>query len=134
MKRGYLAALGAALLVATLGAARAAAQDAGETIADTAVFGTLTRTPVRFTHAEHQALNGVTCLTCHHVFRNGKNVLDPSTLKAGDPSLRCATCHATPKDLLAAYHKLCVACHDTAITRWGATGPRTCGECHPWQR
>ena len=125
-------AFAAALLLAAPALARG--QDAEWMIAHTEVFGALTRPAVRFTHAEHQGLPGVTCLTCHHVFVNGRNVLDPSTLRAGDPSLRCAACHTTARDLHAAYHGLCVGCHDSGMKSWGVTGPRTCGECHPWVR
>jgi hypothetical protein len=131
----------AVVLLAVMAPLVAVAQDAGRVqsaaewkIANPKVFGTLTRPPVRFTHAAHEALPGVSCLTCHHVFVKGKNVLDPSTLKAGDPSLQCATCHAKARDLEARYHQLCVGCHDTAKRNFGVTGPRACGECHVTQR
>ena len=58
--------------------------------------------------------------------RTGKT----TTLQAGDPSLRCATCHAKPLALAKSYHLLCVGCHDTARNAVRVTGPRACGECH----
>lgn len=130
MSRGTAAGLGIALLLCVLSPVLACAQDAAGKIANTEVFGTPTRPAVRFTHVAHESLDGVTCLTCHHVFVKGKNVLDPSTLKAGDPSLQCAACHTSAQKLEAAYHQLCVGCHDTAKKRFGVTGPRACGECH----
>jgi hypothetical protein len=134
MRPRRIAPLGVILLVALLAPLAASAQDAEWKIAAPKVFGTLIRPAVRFTHAAHQTLPGVSCLTCHHVFVKGKNVLDPATLKAGDPSLQCAACHARPLDLEARYHQLCVGCHDTARGTFGVTGPRVCGECHARER
>jgi hypothetical protein len=122
--------VGIAMLMMAGGAI--AAQDATFTLADPAVFGTLSRPGVHFTHADHQNLDGVTCLTCHHVFVKGKNVLDPSTLKQGDPSLRCATCHTKPADLERVFHLQCITCHDAQKRQGKVTGPRECGECHAW--
>ncbi len=97
------------------------------------VFGTLRRAPVEFTHDAHA--NGMSCLTCHHDFRNGKNVLDPGRLVPGDPSTQCATCHATPAALQQAFHGQCITCHDKLKKPAGRPGaPRLCGECHVWQR
>lgn len=104
------------------------------TISDPKVFGSASRAPVRFTHKDHMSIDGVSCLTCHHVFKDGKNILDPRTIKEGDPSLQCAACHVKPRDLEAAFHQLCITCHDTAKRQGKVTGPRTCGECHAWSR
>jgi hypothetical protein len=82
------------------------------------VFGSLSRPAVRFTHGDH-ALQGVTCLTCHHV---------------GNPATLCATCHARPRDLEMSFHRLCISCHDTAKAQGKVTGPRACGDCHTLSR
>jgi hypothetical protein len=125
-----IAALVVPLLVAA--AVTAGAQDASVTLSDPAVFTTMSRPAVPFTHADHAALDGVSCLTCHHVYEKGKNVLDPGTLTAGDPSLRCATCHKTPADLQRVFHLQCITCHDAQKREGKITGPRQCGECHLW--
>lgn len=98
------------------------------------VFGSLSRSPVRFTHKNHTALDGVSCLTCHHDITNGKNVLDPGRLTPGDPSTQCATCHVGARDLQKGFHQLCITCHDAEKKKGRVTGPRTCGECHAWQK
>jgi hypothetical protein len=104
------------------------------TISETAVFTSPDRGPVRFTHGDHMALEGVTCLTCHHRFEDGKNVLDPATLEEDSSAARCATCHTTPARLQKAFHATCISCHDAEKRAGRVTGPRTCGECHPWKR
>ena len=98
------------------------------------VFGSLSRTPVRFTHRDHMSLEGVSCLACHHDFKNGKNVLDPGRLTPGDPSTQCAACHSGPQALQKGFHQLCITCHDAEKRKGRVTGPRTCGECHAWQK
>jgi hypothetical protein len=98
------------------------------------VFGSLSRSPVRFPHGSHAALEGVSCLTCHHDFKNGKNVLDPGQLTPGDPSTQCTTCHVGPWALEKGFHQLCITCHDAEKKKGRVTGPRTCGECHAWRK
>ena len=102
------------------------------TIENTKVFGSLGRAPVRFTHKGHMSIDGVSCLTCHHVIVKGRNVLDPKTLEQGAPSLRCAACHKKPADLEKVFHLQCISCHDAAKRQGKVTGPRACGECHAW--
>jgi hypothetical protein len=125
--RVLLLALAVLVLPALLGA-----QEAVMKLAKPEVFGTLSRPAVRFTHADHQQLEGVTCLVCHHVFQNGKNVLAIEKLKPGDPSISCVTCHKSARDLLIAFHDACITCHDKEKAAGKVTGPRTCGECHVW--
>jgi hypothetical protein len=93
-------------------------------------FQSLSREPVRFTHGHHLSAKGVDCLTCHHVYKDGKNILDPSTLTPGNPAIRCETCHVTPASLQRAFHDQCITCHDTEKKHGRQTGPRACGECH----
>ena len=98
------------------------------------VFGSLSRPAVRFTHTDHANLQGVTCLTCHHVYKDGKNILDISTLTAGNSALLCASCHTSPRDLEMSFHQLCITCHDREKAQGKVTGPRACGDCHMWNR
>jgi hypothetical protein len=107
-----------------------AAQDAVMKLADPKVFNSPSRPPVRFTHAGHQWLEGVTCLTCHHSYKNGENVLTAADLDAKNPAIACASCHTTPRALQAAFHVSCITCHDAEKRKGRITGPRTCGECH----
>jgi hypothetical protein len=98
------------------------------------VFGDLSRSPVRFTHGHHFSAKGMDCLTCHHVFKDGKNILDPSTLTAENTSVACETCHVKPASLQRAFHDQCITCHDREKKQGRETGPRACGECHAWSR
>jgi cytochrome c2 len=98
------------------------------------VFGSLSRAPVRFTHGHHFSPKGVSCLTCHHVYKDGKNVLDPATLTNDNPAILCETCHVKPASLQKAFHDLCITCHDTEKKQGRQTGPRACGECHASSR
>jgi hypothetical protein len=104
-----------------LAAAAFAAADPVFTLADPKVFPRASRPGVSFDHGAHQALEGVSCASCHHDFVN---------LDGGDPSPRCATCHSSPARLQNAFHELCITCHDAEKRRGHVTGPRTCGECH----
>ena len=62
----------------------------------------------------------------------GRMYLDIKLLKPGDPSLLCASCHKTGRDLENAFHEACITCHDKEKAAGKVTGPRTCGECHVW--
>ena len=134
MRRKSGGALLAALALAVAAPALLADPPAVLTLANPKVFGRLSRAAVPYTHGAHLAIEGVTCLTCHHRFEAGKNSLDPGSLVEGDPSLRCAACHATPAALEKAFHQQCISCHDAAKRKGWVTGPRTCGECHAWKR
>ena len=111
-------ALVAFALIASVGGLAA---DPVFTLADPKVFTRPSRPWVRFDHAGHQDLEGVSCTTCHHKFVN---------LEGGSPSPECATCHGSPARLQNAFHELCITCHDAEKRRGHVTGPRTCGECH----
>ena len=103
------------------------------TISETKVFGTLQRAAVEFTHGYHA--HGMDCLTCHHDFKDGKNILDPGRLTPGDPAARCATCHTSRAALEQAFHGQCITCHDKLKKPAGRPGaPRLCGECHAWKQ
>jgi hypothetical protein len=118
------------LLLAAAAAAPVRGQPKIITISETGVFPSPSRPAVRFTHADHMSIEGVSCLTCHHVFVNAKNVLDPKDIKEGDSRLRCAACHATQASLERSFHLQCISCHDAAKRTGQVTGPRECGQCH----
>jgi hypothetical protein len=120
MSRARLALLFLAAVLLAAAPLALAAQDAIMKLANPKVFGSPSRPPVRFTHAGHQWLEGVTCLSCHHSSEGGE-----------DPVLAaCASCHTTPRALQAAFHLSCITCHDAEKRKGRITGPRTCGECH----
>jgi hypothetical protein len=133
MKR-TLATLGAAAFLLALSSPLFADPPDVIILAKPKVFGSLSRAPVRFTHGHHMGPGGADCLTCHHVYKNGKNVLDPATLTPDNAAVQCETCHVKPVSLQRAFHDQCITCHDTEKKQGRATGPRACGECHAWSR
>jgi len=87
--------------------------------------------PVPLSHKKHVAEYGVTCVDCHHVYKDGKNVW-----KEGDHVDKCSKCHDPLKNtkengvkvmkLQNAYHKNCKNCHKEK-----KKGPfKKCNECH----
>lgn len=74
------------------------------------------------------------CMACHHRYENGENVLQEDELDGGD-AMRCRTCHTDGASIDArkAFHRQCIACHRSMEKQNAATGPRTCGTCHPNQ-
>ena len=95
------------------------------------VFKKHTRPLVFFTHSKHEMLDEVSCRDCHHIFLDGKNILDPAAdLIEGKMFVKCSDCHNTKSDLMQAYHRQCIDCHDKEVKAGKPTGPRTCGECH----
>ena len=96
-----------------------------------AISGKTTRPPVSFPHNRHVEA-GLSCKDCHHIYENGKNVLDESKLEEGNKGIRCSACHG-PKsqaNLEQAFHNQCVGCHTKYEKEKKKTGPRYCGECH----
>ena len=90
------------------------------------ILGGKTRPEVTFPHNRHME-SDLSCKDCHHVYENGKNVLDESNLEEGNQGIRCSACHG-PKfrlNLKEAFHNQCIGCHTKK-----KTGPRFCGECH----
>jgi len=95
------------------------------------VPGEKTRPAVTFPHNRHVEA-GLSCKDCHHVYKNGKNVLDEGTLEEGKEGIRCSACHG-PKSRLnleQAFHDECIGCHRKDWKEKKKTGPRFCGECH----
>ena len=91
------------------------------------------RPVVTFPHNQHVEA-GLDCKACHHLYQNGKNVLDESKLEAGNPNIRCSNCHGSKLhlNLQQAFHDQCIGCHAGYHHQKEKkkTGPRYCGECH----
>jgi hypothetical protein len=95
------------------------------------IFGKSKRPGVILPHNLHVEA-GLSCKDCHHVYENGKNVLDEGKLEEGNQGIRCSACHG-PKlriDLEQAFHDQCIGCHITSQKEKKKTGPRFCGQCH----
>ena len=95
------------------------------------VAGTKTRPAVTFPHNRH-AEAGVSCKDCHHIYKDGKNVLDESKLEEGNQEIRCSTCHGSKvrPGLEKAFHNQCIGCHTKTPKENKKKLPRYCGECH----
>ncbi len=94
-------------------------------------FGKKGRSPVPFPHLRHIEA-GFSCKDCHHVYENGKNVLDESKLEEGNQGVRCSACHSSGSriGLEQAFHNQCMGCHKQSAKEKKKTAPRLCGECH----
>ena len=93
------------------------------------------RTPVKFPHGLHMG-SGLECKDCHHLYRDGKNVLDESELIENNPKIKCSSCHTMQKGgrslgLMDAFHLQCMGCHKKLAMKGKKSGPRLCGQCHP---
>jgi len=95
------------------------------------VLGKRTRPAVTFPHNRH-AEAGLSCKDCHHIYENGKNVLDESKLEEGNQGIRCSGCHSSKLrlNLEEAFHKQCMGCHTKYLKENKKQVPRYCGECH----
>jgi hypothetical protein len=89
------------------------------------------RPAVTFPHNRHAEM-GLSCKDCHHLYENGKNVLDESKLEEGNKDIRCSACHGSKSRLNPekAFHKQCIGCHTKYQKEKKKTGPRYCGGCH----
>jgi c(7)-type cytochrome triheme protein len=90
-----------------------------------------TRPAVTFPHNRHVEA-GLSCKDCHHVYKDGKNVLDEGALEEGKGGVRCSACHSSNSrlNLEQAFHDQCIGCHQKYWKEGKKTGPRFCGECH----
>ncbi len=96
-------------------------------------FGVKQRPSVDFPHSQH--MDSLECTDCHHRYVNGKNILDEDTLEDGKQGIKCADCHTgnNKYNLRQAFHSQCMGCHGKLKKEGKKTGPRLCGECHPWK-
>lgn len=111
------------------------AQPAQFPIKNKKIFEQKQRSEVKFPHEKHMISN-FSCKKCHHVYSNGKNILDESQLVKGNNKIQCASCHWDKKsgnrvNLMDAYHLQCLGCHRKVDQKSKKTGPRICAECHP---
>jgi|GEM_PF-281700 len=103
--------------------------------------GAKQRPSVSFPHEMHFDVAD-DCLSCHHDFQDGENVLDEGLLSETEPDepielnsmnredlseLSCVSCHGEKAKIgpMDAYHNQCITCHETE-----KAGPVMCGECH----
>lgn len=96
-------------------------------------FADRQRPPVRFLDEQHDNhMDGFDCLTCHHRYENGENVLDEFELEEGNPDISCSACHHAGAQigLRKAYHDQCIGCHNRYNDKEGSALPVYCGECH----
>ena len=89
------------------------------------------RPAVTLPHNRHVEA-GLSCKDCHHLYENGKNILDESKLEEGNQDIRCSACHGSTfrPNLEQAFHNQCMGCHTRYQKEKKKTGPRFCGECH----
>ena len=90
-----------------------------------------TRPAVMLPHNRHVEA-GLSCKDCHHIYQDGKNILDESKLEEGNKDIRCFACHGRKSrpNLEQAFHNQCIGCHRKVLKEKKKTGPQYCGECH----
>jgi hypothetical protein len=90
-----------------------------------------TRPAVTLPHNRHVEA-GLSCKDCHHLYENGKNILDESKLEEGNKDLRCLACHGHKShlNLEKAFHNQCTGCHRKVQMEKKKAGPQYCGGCH----
>ncbi len=93
--------------------------------------GGRTRPAVTFPHNRHAEAE-LSCKDCHHLYKDGKNVLDESALEEGKEGIRCSACHRPNSrfNLEQAFHDQCIGCHRKGQKENKKAGPRFCGGCH----
>jgi hypothetical protein len=87
--------------------------------------------PVTFHHIKHNKDYKVSCVQCHHLYKDGKNLW-----KEGDHVDKCVVCH-DPEErkgkairLQNAFHQNCKDCHKE-VNKEGKKAPYTrCADCH----
>ena len=107
------------------------AQPDNITLDNSKVSGRKTRPAVPFPHNRHAEV-GLSCKDCHHLYKDGKNVLEEGALEEGKEGIRCSACHRPNSrfNLEQAFHDQCIGCHRKALKENKKTGPRFCGGCH----
>ena len=89
--------------------------------------------PVSFSHTNHAEDYEVSCMQCHHEYKDGENIWNE-----GDPVKKCVECHSPlanqgeAKKLSIAFHKNCKACHrNLAKEGISKDAPyKQCTNCH----
>jgi hypothetical protein len=87
--------------------------------------------PVKFSHLKHSKEYRASCVECHHLYQDGKNIW-----KEGDHVNKCVACHDPAEEkekavkLQSAFHNNCRDCH-TKASQEGKNAPyKKCSECH----
>ena len=111
------------------GHSRLYAQDADIYIENREFYPSKSRPAVYFSHEIH--METYECLTCHHDYQDGENVLSEDDLDE-EKSAACAQCHAEGAsiELKKAYHRQCMGCHRQINNQEAAGLPITCADCH----
>ena len=87
--------------------------------------------PVIFKHAKHARDFKIACTTCHHVYKDGKNVW-----VEGQKVKKCEECHnplkskGKVKKLMIAFHTRCQNCHKKLRAEGKKAPSRKCENCH----
>jgi hypothetical protein len=134
MRRKILVTLGVMVSIAMfVGVGALIAADTPDEISiKSKAFETHKKAAVKLTHKKHNVDYKIACSECHHVYKDGKNVL-----KEGDPIQKCSECHdpvtskGNVKKLMLAYHKNCQGCHKDLEAAGKPAGPtKKCNDCH----
>ncbi|MDX9787404.1 MAG: cytochrome c3 family protein [Desulfobacterales bacterium] len=131
-KRNWFWKIALPVLAALMGWASIGFGQPEEIVLDNAdSFQQKQRSAVLFQHEKH--MEGLECLSCHHRYENGENVLDEAELEEGAENVTCVSCHNAESDidLRKAFHRQCMGCHMKLRKQSHSTGPELCGECHP---
>ena len=145
MRRGYFLVWMSILgIVGLLWAVNLGAQPEDILLDDQSVFASRSRPAVEFPHLRHFDDAGIECSECHHRFKDGENIVDEAELEEDAEGIKCASCHKdesgfrfapdldpTQRTLQQAYHRMCTGCHRQVSKDSQASGPVTCGSCHP---
>ncbi len=138
MKRAFCVGAGIIIFIAFV-LSILMAQPENIVINNTGIYKVKERSPVSFPHGLHME-SDLSCTDCHHWYRSdGKNILDESKLEEGKPGIKCSDCHKRKGrsrlryNLREAFHMQCMGCHGKLKKEGKKSGPRLCGECHPWK-
>ena len=87
--------------------------------------------PVIFKHAKHARDLKIACTTCHHEYKDGKNVW-----VEGQKVKKCEECHnplkseGNVKKLMIAFHNECQNCHKKERAEGKKAPDKKCENCH----
>jgi len=145
MRRGHVLAWMVILSIGSfLWAVSLNAQPEDIVLDNQSVFTSRSRPAVEFPHMRHLDDAGIECSECHHLFKDGENIVDEMELYEGADGVKCSACHKnevgfrykpdldpTKRTLRQAYHKMCTGCHRQLNKENEEAGSVTCGGCHP---
>lgn len=99
---------------------------ANDQVMDNNAFKNPGKPAALFNHDYHNGDLMIECITCHHLYEEGKLIKDESS--EGTSCLECHPIKATKENkinLMKAYHLMCKGCHEEK-----KSGPVMCGDCH----